>query len=62
MEDKTFQEGKMDASSEKVLMEKMLECVEAQVELLKKIVSHLSEIAKEEVDKDKANYEQSKLT
>ena len=52
----------MDASSEKVLMEKMLECVEAQVELLKKIVSHLSEIAKEEVDKDKANYEQSKLT
>ena len=35
MEGKTFkgkarQEGKMDASSEKVLMQKMLECVEAQ--------------------------------
>ena len=57
MEDKTFQEGKMDASSEKVLMEKMLECVEAQTEVLKKIIGHFSEIAKEEVEKDKAKHE-----
>ena len=26
---KTYQEGKMDATSEKVLMQKMLECVKA---------------------------------
>ena len=65
MEGKTFkgkarQEGKMDASSEKV--QKMLECVEAQVEVLKKIISHLSEIAKEETKKDKANGGQSEMT
>nr|POF09294.1 hypothetical protein CFP56_28238 [Quercus suber] len=59
---KTYQEGKMDATSEKVLMQKMLECVEAQVEVLKKIIGHLSEIAKEEVEKDKAKCEQSELT
>ena len=57
MEDKTFkgkalQEGKMDASSEKVFIEKMLECVEAQAKVLKKIIGHLSKIAKEEVEKD----------
>ena len=67
MEGKTFkgkapQEGKMDASSKKVLMQKMLECVETQVEVLKKIISHLSEIANEEVEKDKANHGQSELT
>ena len=67
MEGKTFkgmapQEGKMDASSEKVLMQKMLECVEAQAKVLKKIIGQLSEIAKEEDEKDKANREQSKLT
>ena len=59
---KTYQEGKMDATSEKVLMQKMLECVEVQAVVLKKIIGHLSEIAKEEIEKDKANHEQSKLT
>ena len=59
---KTPQKGKMDASSEKVLMQKMLECVEAQAEVLKKIISHLSEIAKEETKKDKANRGQSEMT
>ena len=33
---KTPQGGKMDASSENFFMQKMLECVEAQVEVLKK--------------------------
>ena len=59
---KTPQEGKMDASSKKVLMQKMLECVEAQVEVLKKIISHIFEIEEEEVEKDKANHGQSELT
>ena len=54
---KTYQEEKTDAASEKVLMQKMLECVEAQVEVLKKIIGHLSEIAKEEAEKDKASRE-----
>ena len=41
MEGKTFkgktpQEGRMEASSEKVLMQKMLEWVEAQVEVLRR--------------------------
>ena len=67
MESKTFkgktpQAGKMDASSEKAIMQKMLEYVEAQVEVLKKIISHLSEIEEEEVEKDKANHRQSELT
>ena len=61
-EGKALQEGKVDASSEKVLMQKMLECVEAQVEVLKKIISRLSEIAKEETEKDKANSGQSEMT
>ena len=43
MEDKTFegkapQKGKGDASSEKVIIQKMLECVEVQAEVLKKII------------------------
>ena len=59
---KTYQEGKMDAISEKVLMQKMLECVEVQAEVLKKIIGHLFEIAKEKVEKDKAKREQSELT
>nr|POE57391.1 hypothetical protein CFP56_05991 [Quercus suber] len=59
---KALQKGKMDASSEKVLMQKMLECVAAQAKVLKKIIGHLSEIAKEEAEKDKANHEQSELT
>ena len=52
----------MDASSEKVLMQKILKCVKAQAEVPKKIISHLSEIEEEEVEKDKANYGQSDLT
>ena len=36
----------MDATSEKVLMQKMLECVEVQAEVLKKIIGHLFEIVK----------------
>nr|POE78725.1 hypothetical protein CFP56_53854 [Quercus suber] len=52
----------MDTSSEKVLMQKMLDCVEAQVEVFKKIISHLSEIEEEEYEKDKANHGQSELT
>ena len=59
---KTPQEGKMDTSSEKVLMQKMLECVESQVEVLKKIISHLSEIEKEQAKEDKAIDGQSELT
>ena len=59
---KTPQEGKMDATSEKVLMQKMLEYTEAQVEVLKKIISHLSKIEKEEAKKEKDNHEPNKLT
>ena len=67
MEGKTFkggapQEGKMDTASEKILMQKMLECVEVQAEVLKKIIGHLSEIGKEEAEKDKANCGQGELT
>ena len=54
---KTYQEGKIEAASKKVLMQKMFECVEMQVEILKKIIGHLSEIAKEEAKKNKANRE-----
>ena len=43
-------------------MQKMLECVEAQVEVLKKIIGHLFEMAKEEIEKDNTDLEQSKLT
>ena len=62
IEGKTFkkedpQEERMDTSSKKVLMQKILECVETQVEVLKKIISHLSKI-----EEDNANYGQSKLT
>ena len=61
MEGETFkgetpEEGKMDASREKVLMQKMLECMEVQVEVLKKIISHLSKIKEKEVKEDKANH------
>ena len=58
---KTPQEGKMDASSEKTLMKKMLECVEAQAEVLKKIISHLSKIEKKRLKKT-GNHGQSELT
>ena len=36
--------------------------MKAQAEVPKKIISHLSEIEEEEVEKDKANYGQSDLT
>ena len=67
VEDETFkeetpQEEGMDASSEKVLMQKILECVEVQVEVLKKIISHLSKIEEEEDEEDNANYRKSELT
>jgi len=48
---KGYQEGKMGTASEKVFMQKMLKCVKAQAEFLKKILSHLSEIKKEEAGK-----------
>ena len=60
--EETPQEEGMDASSEKVLMQKILECVEVQVEVLKKIISHLSKIEEEEDEEDKASYGQSELT
>ena len=41
----------MDATNEKVLMQKMLECVEAQAEVIAKIIGHLFEMAKEEFEK-----------
>ena len=40
----------------------MLDCMEAQVEVLKKIICQLSKIVKEEAEKDKANREPSELT
>ena len=49
----------MDALSEKVLMQKILECVEAQVKVLKKIISHLSEIEEEEAKEDNANLDKA---
>ena len=52
----------MDASSEKVLMQKMLDYVQAQVEILKKIISHPSKIEEDEAEEDKANHGQSELT
>nr|POE89245.1 hypothetical protein CFP56_69699 [Quercus suber] len=55
---KTYQEGKKDATSEKVLMQKMLESVDAPAKVLKKIIGHLSKIAKEEAKKFKATREQ----
>ena len=47
---KAYQGGKMDAASEKFFMQKMLECEEVQAEVLKKIISHLSKIEKEEAE------------
>ena len=49
----------MDASSEKALRQKIPKCLEAKAEVLKMIISHLSEIEEEE---GRANYGQSKLT
>ena len=56
---KAYREGRMDATSEKVFMQKMLECVEAQAEFLKKIIGYLSKIEKEEAEKRKAEHELS---
>ena len=38
----------MNASSEEVLVQKLLESVEAQGEVLEKIISHLSKIEEDE--------------
>ena len=59
---KAYQEGRMDAPSEKVFMQKMLECVETQADVLKKILGHLSEIEKKEPKKHKTKHESSGLT
>ena len=59
---KAYREGWMDAISEKVYMQKMLECVEAQAKVLEKIIGHLSEIEKEEAEKRKVEHEPSRLT
>ena len=40
----------------------MLECVEAQAEVLKKIIGHLSKIEKKGAEKHKANHALSGLT
>ena len=54
-------------SSEKVLVQKMLECVEVQVKVLKKIISHLSKREEEDLkeeeedEEDKVDYGQSEL-
>nr|POF20398.1 hypothetical protein CFP56_62329 [Quercus suber] len=52
----------MDVASEKALRQKILKCVEVQVEVLKKIISHLFEMEEEKDEEDKANYRQSELT
>ena len=43
-------------------MQKILKCVEVQVEVLEKIINHLSEMEEEKDEEDKANYGQSELT
>ena len=43
------------------LTQKMLECVEAQAEVLKKIIGHLSKIKKKGAEKHKANHAPSGL-
>nr|POE86334.1 hypothetical protein CFP56_41217 [Quercus suber] len=52
----------MDAPSEKVFMQKMLKCVEPQVEVLRKILGHLSKIEKEKAKKHKTEHKSSGLT
>ena len=59
---KAYREGRMDAASEKVFMQKMLECVKAQAEALGNIIGHLSKIEKVEVEKCKAKHEPNELT
>ena len=59
----------MNASGEEALVQKLLERVKAQDEVLKKIISRLSKIEEDELKegeewdkRDKAGYERSKLT
>ena len=59
----------MNASGEEALVQKLLERVEAQDEVLEKIISRLSKIEEDELKegeewdkRDKAGYERSKLT
>ena len=68
-QEETPQEEKMNTSSEEVLMQKLLKSVEAQGEVLEKIISHFSKIEEDELkegeewdEKDKDDYERSKLT
>ena len=63
IEGETFQERK-NASSEEALMQKLLESVEAQGEVLKKIISRLSKMEEDELKEgekkdegDKVDYE-----
>nr|POE46259.1 hypothetical protein CFP56_54122 [Quercus suber] len=67
--EETLQEEKMNASSEAMLVQKLLESVEAQGEVLEKIISRLSKIEEDELkegeewdEEDKDGYERSKLT
>ena len=59
---KAYRGGWIDAASEKLFMQKMLIYVEAQAEVLKKIIDHLSKIEKEEAEKCKVEHEPSGLT
>ena len=68
-QEETLQEERMNASSEEALMQKLLKHVVAQIEVLEKVISHLSKIEEDELkegeewdEKDKANYERNKLT
>ena len=47
-QEETPQEEKMNTSSEEVLVQKLLESVEAQGEVLEKIISHVSKIEEDE--------------
>ena len=68
-QEETLQEERMNASSEEALMQKLLKRVVAQIEVLEKVISHLSKIEEDELkegeewdEKDKADYERNKLT
>ena len=68
-QEETFQEERMNTSSEEALMQKLLKHVVAQIEVLEKVISHLSKIEEDELkegeewdEKDKADYERNKLT
>ena len=68
-QEETFQEERMNTSSEEALMQKLLKRVEAQGEVLENVISHLSKIEEDELKEgekwdegDKADYERSKLT